>query len=82
MCHFYICMDVHNARGNVNGMKVWADYLFPILDGAPEEVQFPIPDNDIIWMMVSSGQEDVVLDEDDDIYEKGDKFKSFHHQAS
>jgi len=20
MCHFYICMDVHNARGNVNGM--------------------------------------------------------------
>ena len=19
MCHFYICMDVHNARGNVNG---------------------------------------------------------------
>jgi len=22
MCHFYICMDVHNAREIVNGMKV------------------------------------------------------------
>jgi len=44
MCHFYICMDDHNARGNANGMKVWADYLFPILDDAPEDVQFPISD--------------------------------------
>jgi len=43
MCHIYICMDVHNARGNANGIKVWADYLFPILDGAPKDVQFPIP---------------------------------------
>jgi len=24
---------------------------------------------------------DIVLDEDDGIYEKGDAFKSFHHQA-
>ena len=35
ICHFYICMDVHNARENVNGMKVWADYLFHALDDAP-----------------------------------------------
>jgi len=38
MCHFYICMDVHNTRRNANGIKVWVDYLFPILDGAPEDV--------------------------------------------
>ena len=31
--------------------------------------------------MVSSGYEGVVLDENDGIYGKGDKFKSFHHQA-
>ena len=40
ICHFYICMDVHNAQGNANGMKVWADYLFSVLDDAPEDVQF------------------------------------------
>ena len=33
-------------------------------------------------MMASSGHKYVVLDEDDRIYEKGDVFKSFHHQAS
>ena len=33
-------------------------------------------------MVPSSGHEDVILDEDDSIYEKSDKFKSFHHQAS
>ena len=32
--------------------------------------------------MVVSGHGDVILDEDGDIYEKGDMFKSFHHQAS
>ena len=36
--HFYICMDVHSAQGNVNGMKVLVDYLFPVLDDAPKEV--------------------------------------------
>jgi len=63
-------------------VKVWADYLFHILNGVPEEVQFPISDDDIIWMMVSSGHKDVILDEDDGIYEKSDKFKSFHHQTN
>ena len=66
----------------MNGVKVWADYLFPVLYGAQEEVQFPISGDDIIWMIVSSGHEDVILDEDDGIYEKGDKFKSFHHKAN
>ena len=37
MCYFYICMDVHNTRRNANGIKVWADYLFPVLDYAPKK---------------------------------------------
>ena len=41
MCHFYICKDVHNNRGNANRIKVLADYLFPILDGAPEDTSSP-----------------------------------------
>ena len=65
----------------MNGMKVWAEYLFPILDDAPEEVQFLISDEDITQMMAASGHRDVILDEDNGIYEKGDRFKSFHHQA-
>ena len=81
MCHFYICMDDHNARGNANGIKVWAYYLFPNLDDALEEVQFSISDADINQKMISSGHEDVILDEDDSVYEKGDKIKSFHYQA-
>ena len=63
-------------------MKLWADFLFPVLDEAPEEVQFPISDENIAQVMAASGHGDVVLDEDDNIYEKGDKFKSFHHKAS
>ena len=81
MCHFYICMDIHNTCGNANGIKVWADYFFPVLDGAPEDVQFPILDDEIHQKMVSSAHEDVVLEEDGTIYEKGDKFKSFHRQV-
>ena len=52
LCHFYICMDVHDTHGNVNRIKVWADYLFPVLDGALENVQLPIPDDDINQKMV------------------------------
>ena len=78
MSHFYIYMDVHNARGNANEIKVWVDYLFSILGDASEEVQFPISDVDINWKMTSSGHEDIVLEKDDNIYEKGDRFKSFH----
>ena len=78
MCHFYICMDVHNTRGNANEINVSTDYLFPVLDDAPEKVHFPISDVDINQKMISSAHKDVVLEEDDDIYEKEDKFKSFH----
>ena len=80
VCHFYICMDIHNTRENANEIKVWADYLFLVLDGAPEDVQFPISD-DNPQKMISSTHEDVFLEEDNGIHEKGDKFKSFHRQA-
>ena len=39
-------------------------------------------ENNIARMMASSGHGDVILDDDDGIYEKGDEFKSFHLQAS
>jgi len=54
VCHFYIRLDVHNARGNVSGLKVWADYVFPILEDAPEKNQFPVTDEDITRVMTSS----------------------------
>ena len=38
MCHFYIYLNVHNTRGITNVIKVWADYLFSILDDVPKEV--------------------------------------------
>jgi len=63
-------------------MKVWADFLFPVLDEAPEEVQLPISDENIARVMAASGHGDVILDENDNIYEKGDRFKSFYHQVS
>jgi len=40
-----------------------------------------VADVDIEAMMVVSGHDDVVLEKDDGIYEKGDKFKKFHRQA-
>ena len=81
MCHFYICMDIHNAHGNANEIKGWADYLFPILDGAPEDVQFPISKENIRQQMISNAHKDVISEENDRISKKGDKFKSFHYQA-
>jgi len=51
------------------------------LDDAPEKVQFSISDADINQKMIFSTHEDVVLEENDGIYEKGDRFKSFHRQA-
>jgi len=66
----------------MNRLKVWADYLFLILKDAPEENQFPVAEEDIAQVMASNEHGDVALEEDDKIYEKGDKFKSFHCQAN
>ena len=77
MYHFYICLNVHNARGVANGMKIWQDYLFFVLDDVLKEVQFSISDEDIARVMAASGQGDVFLDEDDDIYEKSIGSRAF-----
>ena len=65
MCHFYISMDVHNTHENANTIKVLVDYLFSILDGAPKDVQFSIPEDDIRQKMISSAHEDIILEEED-----------------
>ena len=81
MCHFYICLDVHGGyKGSSNSLKCWADYLFPTLKEALEEARFGVVEEDILRMMREHDHRDVVLEEDDGIYEKGDTLKSFHNQ--
>jgi len=82
MCHFYICLDVHGGyKESSNSLKSWADYLFLTLKKAPKEAQFGWIEEDILRMMREHDHGDVVLEEDDGIYERGDILKSFHHQA-
>ena len=78
---FYICLNSQNICGNICGLKSWADYMFSTLESMPEEIHIPVTDVNIEAMMVVSGHGDVILDEDDGIYKKGDSLKSFHHQA-
>jgi len=33
MCHYYICLDLCPSRENVNSLKSWVKYLFPVVDG-------------------------------------------------
>ena len=81
MCHFYICLDVHDGfKGNSNRLKSRAEYLFLTLEKAPKEARFGVVE-DILQMMKEHDQGDILLEEDEGIYEKGDTFKSFHHQA-
>ena len=56
--------------------------MFLTLDDAFYEIQVPVAREHIDAMMSSNGLDEVVLEEDDGIYEKGDKFKSFHRQAN
>jgi len=39
ICHFYICPDLYPSRGNVNKLKSWVEYLFPVVDGPLENLQ-------------------------------------------
>ena len=79
MCHCQIYLDINGARGNVNELKRRADYLFP--HSSPREIHITIPNVGIQARMVASECGDVILEEDDGVYEKGDSFKSYHHQA-
>jgi len=82
MCHFYICLDVLSGyKGSSNNLKSWADYLFSTMEEAPEEARFGVVEEDILQMMRKHDHGDIILEEDDIIYEKGDTLKRFHHQA-
>ena len=41
------CLDLSDSRNNINGLKTWADYLFPNLDGSPEEISFVFVDEEV-----------------------------------
>jgi len=77
MCHFYICLDFHSGCGAKNSLKTWVDYLFP-LDGPLESRQTLADDKRITKAMRANDHEDVILEEDDRDYERGDIFLSFH----
>ena len=66
----------------MNSLKSCIDCLLSVLDGVPKDIQVTIADADISKMIASSGHGDIVLKEDDGIYEKGNTFKSLHRQAS
>jgi len=62
-------------------LKSWGDYMFPNLENAPEEAHCGVADEDIFQKMRQHAQEDIVLEEDDSIYEKSDILRNFLHQA-
>ena len=71
MCHFFIYLDVNGGyKGSSNSLKSWADYLFLTLEEAH-----------ILRMIGEHDHRDVILEEDDGIYQKEDTLKSFHHLA-
>ena len=55
--------------------------MFPNLEDAPETVHCGVADDDTFRRMKEHAQGDIVLEEDDGIYEKGDILRSFHHHA-
>jgi len=82
MCHFYICSSAHGGhKGASSSSKSWGNYLFPNLEDALEAAHYGVVDEDIFQRMQEHSQGDMVMKEDDGIYEKGDILKSFHHQA-
>ena len=82
MYHYYICLDVHPSRGNVISLKPWVNYLFPIVDRPIENIQAPVSERKIAKAMRVENHEDIVLEEDDGEYERGNIFLSFYCQAS
>jgi len=77
MCHFCLCLDLHPSHRNTNILKVWAEYLFPVVGRPLEDLQALVEENRIAKVMKISGYEDVVFEEDNDAYDKGDTFFNF-----
>ena len=82
MCHFYIYLDLYPSRENVNNLKSWVEYLFSVVDGSVENLQISVSNRRIAKAMKAGEHEDIILEEDNGEYERGDTFLSFHRQAS
>ena len=67
-------------KGASCSLKSWENYLFPDLEGTPEAAHCGVADEDIFRRMQEHSQGDLILDEDDGPYEKGDILRSFHHR--
>ena len=82
MCHFYICSSMHGSHKETSSSsKSWGNYLFPNLEDASEAAHYGVTDEDIFQRTKEHAQGDIILEEDDDIYEEGDILRSFYHQA-
>ena len=82
MCHLYICSSMHGShKGASCSLKSWGNYLFPDMKNTPEVAHSGFADEDIFRQMQEHSQGDLILEEDDGPYEKGDILWSFHHHA-
>ena len=82
MCHLYICSSMHgSSKGASCSLKSWRDYLFLNMEETPEAAHCGVADEDIFSRKQKHSQRDLVMEEDDGPYEKGDVLRSFHHQA-
>ena len=52
-----------------------------MLKDAPGTAHYGVADEDIFRRMQEQSQGDIILEENDGTYEKGDILRSFHHQA-
>ena len=78
MCHLYIYSSMHgSSKGDSYSLKSWGNYLFPDLEGTPEAAHCRVADEDIFCRMQEHSQGDLILEEDDGPYEKGDILRSF-----
>ena len=68
MCHYYICLYLYPSRENINSLKSWVEYLFPVVDGPLENLYTPISDKRISKAMKARNHEDIVMEEDDGEY--------------
>ena len=67
-----------SSKGTSCSLKSWGDYLFPDMGIA---AHCGVADEDIFSRMQKHSQVDLIVEEDDDPYEKGDILRSFHYQA-
>jgi len=70
-----------NPKGASSSSKSWGNYLFPNLEDAPKAAHYGVADEEIFRRMKEHAQGDIVIEKDDDIYEKGNILMSFHHQV-